>query len=256
MVDRAWLDGWVERLRAAYPTAVAVLLAGSYARGTAGRKSDVDLQVILPEGDKEYRAYFELRPDGSYRHVSAGIRPLADWHAKSEEAAAWALSLPAQQYHRLLWATPEARTVLGDEPTIRQPAGPVELEDFQEWAAKVRSALDRGDGLALRWAAQQQARLLPAMLCRLNAPVRAGTPFEAVRVALDFSVAPARYREDMLVCLGLTAEGHTDAEVAAAAERLNLGTLRLLRERGADIVAEVDLREALVAGVLEAYAAQ
>ncbi|MBA2362295.1 MAG: nucleotidyltransferase domain-containing protein, partial [Chloroflexia bacterium] len=45
MVDDAFLQAWVERLRAEEPNALAMLVTGSHARGTPDPHSDLDLHV-------------------------------------------------------------------------------------------------------------------------------------------------------------------------------------------------------------------
>ncbi|MGH2388743.1 MAG: nucleotidyltransferase domain-containing protein, partial [Chloroflexota bacterium] len=57
MVDEAFLNQWVARLRTEEPAAVAVLLRGSYARGQAGSHSDLDLTVLAKGSPRvRYRA--------------------------------------------------------------------------------------------------------------------------------------------------------------------------------------------------------
>ena len=125
-----------------------------------------------------------------------------------------------------------------------------------ECAGKVKNALCLGDSLALRRGARCQAELAPSLLWPLNPPVRAQTPSHALRLALDFPVAPPGYRTDMLICLGIDTVGHTDAEVATASARLARGALGLMRAVGGTTVPEPDLREALLAGMLERYLSQ
>jgi predicted nucleotidyltransferase len=52
--------GWVERLRAEEPTALAVVLQGSFARGDPGPFSDVDLRIVTAGPPRlRDRAYLE-----------------------------------------------------------------------------------------------------------------------------------------------------------------------------------------------------
>jgi len=61
VVDERFVDRWAGRLRREVPEAVAVLLGGSHARGDAGPHSDVDFDVLVPEGPRdEGLAWFEV----------------------------------------------------------------------------------------------------------------------------------------------------------------------------------------------------
>lgn len=256
MIDNPWLDEWVERLRGLYPNTVAILLAGSHARSDAGPHSDVDLRVVQSHGETGYPVFFEPTAEGRLRHVSVDLTTLAEWEGEQDEPADWALFLPTEQVERLVWATPEVAARLGPMPTKRQPGGEPQVEDCLEYASKVKNALRVGDSLALRWAAHAQARLTPGLLAALNPPVRAQTAIHALRLALDFPVAPGGYRQAMRVCLGLDDQGHTDAEVAQASRDLAEGVFRLLREHDGAGITEPDLRQALLDGTLERYLSQ
>lgn len=255
-MDAAWWAGWVARLREMIPDAIAILVAGSHARGEAGAYSDVDIRVLQPAGETTYHALFERTPAGRLRHVSVEVTTLAEWAAEVDEPADWALNLPTEQVERVVWATPEAAGRLGTTPVKRQEVGAAELEDFIEWASKARNAHVAGDSLGLRYAAQEQARLAPRLLLPLNEPPRARSSLDALRIALALPVAPQGYRDDMTVCLGLTNLSPTDAEIATASRRLAIGVLALLREGAPDAIPEPDLRAALMDGTLAEYLAQ
>lgn len=256
MIDDHWLATWTEQLRRLYPNTVTILLAGSHARGEAGPHSDVDLRVVQSHGATGYPVFFEPTAEGRLRHVSVDLTTLAEWEEEQDEPADWALFLPTEQVERLVWATAEVAARLGPTPTKRQPAGDPQIEDFLEYASKVKNALRAGDTVALRWAAHGQARLAPGLLAALNPPVRAQTAVHALRLALDFPVAPPGYQQAMRVCLGLDEQGHSDSEVAEASRLLAEGVFRLLREHEGTGIAEADLRQALLDGTLERYLGQ
>jgi predicted nucleotidyltransferase len=50
VVDERFVRRWVERLRAEVPDAVAVFVGGSWPRGDAGPLSDVDFDIVVPDG--------------------------------------------------------------------------------------------------------------------------------------------------------------------------------------------------------------
>jgi hypothetical protein len=134
---------------------------------------------------------------------------------------------------------------------MRRPPASVELEDFVECATKVQRAASAGDHLGARWHAQGLAGYTPRLLRPLN-PERPVTDIrDALRAALDLGVAPPHYREDLQVCLGL--HPTDDRGVVAAARRLALDTLALLRERMPDVDRQPDLALYLADGTLERH---
>lgn len=258
MVDELFLEGWVRRMRVAEPGALAVLVTGSYARGDAGPHSDLDL-LVLTRGEPRapYRAHLAERDDGRLLHVSVGAKEWRDWLGRRARAADWARFLPAREAARVLWAADEVRWRLAD-PTLERPPGSVELEDFVSAVCKAKNAQLRSDELALRLAAQELATLCPSVLRPLNPPAAPRSPYEALHAVLALPVAPPGYREDMLLCLGLSGRA-TDAEaVYAAALRLALGTLALLRPRAEELAGEVEpeLPRFLADGTLERFVEQ
>ena len=52
----------VARLRELEPGAIAVLVGGSYAKGTSDELSDLDLTAILESDAGRYRTWFQARP--------------------------------------------------------------------------------------------------------------------------------------------------------------------------------------------------
>jgi phosphoribosyl-AMP cyclohydrolase len=222
---------WVERLRRDEPRAVAVLCHGSYARGTAEAHSDLDLDVlIMEEPEVGYRSAFQELPDGRLLHATIETRALDAWLAQFAgfpESEEWAFFLPARQVARLLWATPEAASLLVGRVTLELRAAP-QLQDVLEGAAKVRNAAIRNDDLGLRLAAQDMALRCPALLGLLVAPAMVDNRRAALQAALDLPVGLPGYRDDMLVCLGLSGWATSVQDVYLAAIRLATGVLTLL----------------------------
>lgn len=259
MVDEAFITGWVERLREDEPGTVAIVLKGSYARGEAGPYSDLDFDV-LTEGEPRvaYPAYLAAGADGRLVHVSVAAKPLEEWLAQEATPEGWSFGLPAGERLRLLWAADDAVRARVKRCELRHPPGGAELEDVVADLGKARHALAGGDELALRLAAQGLAGLCPSVLRLLNPEVRAGTRYEALLAALDFPVAPPGYREDMLVCLGLTGRATAPEEVYAAARRIVLGVVALLRPHANRLAPHLQphLPRYLADGTLERYLEQ
>ncbi len=245
------LDRVVDCLREVEPAAVGVLATGSYATGRAVLQSDLDVTVLTavpPQGD--YRTWFEPRP-GAPLHVSAGARSLSDWVEEGTTAADWSLGFPTEEAAAWVWTTDAARAVLGGHPVMRRPPASPELEDFLECATKVKRAAQGGDALGARWHAQHLGLYAPRLLRPLNRERRVIDVRDALRAALDMAVAPANYRDNLTLCLGLVQAD--DGEVAAAALRLASSILAFLRIHMPDVHCQPDLPLYLVNGALERH---
>lgn len=259
MIDDAFITARVERLRREVSGAVAILLKGSYARGDPGPFSDLDFDVLTAGGPRStYPAYIVEPAPGRRFHVSVAVRDLAGWLAEADEPQEWAFYLPSEEAVRILWVADDALRARLPDDFLRHPPGEPELEDFVADYGKVKNARRRGDELALRLAAHGLAMLCPSVLRPLNPGARVGTREEALKAALAFPASPPGYRDDMLICLGLSEAATTADDVAHAARRLVLGVLALLRPK-AGVLAHLlpsGLATALSDGTLERYAAQ
>lgn len=244
------IAGAVARLRALEPAAMAVVVGGSYATGTADEESDLDLNAIT-EGEPRvrYRTWFQERSGGRPLHVSAGAVSVEDWLAAGERPRPWALGFPVLYEARYAWATAEARARLGDDPSVRHPPAPPELEDFLEFLVKARRSARRGDGVGLRFFAHQAGLLAPGLLRPLNPERVVRNRRDALEAALTLPLAPEHYHHDLRVCLGLVPV--SNEEVAAATLRLGRELLAVLRERRPDIDPQPDLALYLADGTLQ-----
>ncbi|OFW73370.1 MAG: hypothetical protein A2Y55_12050 [Actinobacteria bacterium RBG_16_68_12] len=248
------LDRVVTRLRELEPTAVAILVTGSYARGTADPTSDLDVRVVThADPSSEYRMWFEDRRGAKPLHVSPSMLSLERFVDERDEPAKWrwALGFPVLDEMRYVWATEDARTILGDPPSrVRRPAPP-ELEDFTEFVTKVQRAAAAGDGAGVRIFAPYAALLAPGLLRSLNDEFVVRDRRDALDAALSLAIAPDHYRDDLAVCLGLVPVG--DDAVAEAALRLGRELLAFLREHKPDVDPQPDIARYLADGTLERH---
>ncbi len=246
------LERVVARLRKLEPSTVAVLVTGSYARGTADEDSDLDVNVLTDgKPSSDYRMWFEERPGQKQLHVSPSVRSLTQSLAERDEPQDWALGFPVLNDVRYVWATDEARTLLGDPPSSVHPPAPPELEDFVEFLTKVRRASSRSHGAGIRAFAREAAVLAPGLLRTLNDDLAVRDRLEALEAALSLRVAPDHYREDFSVCLGLVPA--EDDKVRDAALRLGRQLLAFLRERKPNVDDQPDIAGYLADGTLERH---
>lgn len=229
---------WVERLRREEPHAVAILCHGSYARGEAERHSDLDLDVLFEDNPEvEYRSAFGELPDGRLLHATIENKTLRSWleaFDNPEPSESWAFFLQARLAARLLWATPEARALFENRITLVLPAS-AEFQDFIDDANKVRNAALRGDELGVRLAAQGLALRCPALLGLINEPTTVDSPRTALQAALNLKIVTANYRDDLLLCLGLSGSATSTVDIHDAALRLAFGTLQMLGAHAEEI---------------------
>lgn len=246
--------GW---LRSIVPEAFVILLEGSHARGEAQPGSDIDLRVITGD-DAEYQGYarFEPLPEAGLRHISAFVTPLAEWISERSAPADWAWGLPAVQEAAVLWTHPCAPQEATTPPPYRHPPRRSSLQNLVEYGTKVGRAHRAGDTVGLAVFTRELAREAASLLRQLNPPASARHPSEALRMVLEYEVAPPGYRGDMEVLVGVRpAASATDR--ANAASSLALGTMDLLAVHLPDIeVGRPDLRPWLGDGTLQRYLAQ
>ena len=229
MLDETLLMHLVHQVRAEEPGTLAIVLHGSYARGAAGPHSDVDLEVMLSGTPRaHYQTLLVERTDGRLLHTSISFQPWTEWQHNQHAPASWSFSLPVRQPIRILWANP-AIDQQEIEATYTQPAGGAEAEDFLEYASKVKNAYLVGDELCLRLAAQKLVSVCPSLLGPLNELPPVSNRCEALRTILGFPIAPAHYREDMLVCFGFSGGATESKDVYQSALRLAKGVMELLQ---------------------------
>jgi phosphoribosyl-AMP cyclohydrolase len=248
-LEQTLLERVVGRLLVLEPEATAVLLTGSYAKGTATGTSDLDLMVLTPIPRVGYRTWFEERRAAAPLQVSAGVTTADLWVAKTETPARWSLGFPAISAAVYLRTDEQTRVRLGDDPSLMHPAGEPELEDFVEFVLKAKRCARDGDELGLRLFAQEAASLAPGLLIPLNDDRIVHDRRDALDAARDLAVAPQNYTVDLTTCLGLTSL-EAD-EVNAALGRLGKDLLAFLRSRAPDVDKQPELPRYLADGTLE-----
>jgi hypothetical protein len=241
----------LEKLVSFEPDTVAVLLRGSYATGAATPESDLDLTAITVSVPRTpYRTWFEERAAEPLL-VSVSAKQVRRWLAKNDCPAEWALGFPATDVATYVWATDEARQVLGGDPSTMRPRGVPCIEDFVNTAIKVRRAWRLEDELAVRLYGRETALLAPALLIPLNEERVVTDSRSAMLAALELRVAPEHYRDDFRVAVGL--EPTEAGAVAAAVLRLATELLAFLRERAPEIDPQPEIARYLTDGTFERY---
>jgi phosphoribosyl-AMP cyclohydrolase len=228
MIDEAFIDACVQRIRRELSRAVAIFLVGSIARGDAEPHSDLDFDVLVTEPGDESLTWL-AGDDGRIVCVSVWVRSLAEWQAGEGQAQSWAFGLRCEDVVQLRWAADETWWREVERSRVVHPPAEPELEHVLDALAKVANAHDRGDDPGVRLAAQDLARELPALLAPLN-PDRAAVTSRraALAAALDFDIVPPGYRDDLVTCLGLAGTTATASEVRRAAGRLARGLIDLM----------------------------
>jgi hypothetical protein len=227
----------VDALGAYEPETTAVLVRGSYAKGTADAASDLDLTAITPLPRVRYRMWFD-----DDLHVSADAKTADEWVARGAAPATWSFGLAAREDASYVRTDDGTRAALGDPPSVERPWGDPELEDFVEYVVKVAHA----DATGARLYAHRAAELAPRLLAPLNNVAVVVDRRHAVEVASSFAVAPRGWREDFTEALGVAGD-----DAPAAAVRLARSLLPFLREHAPDVDPQPDVGRYLRDGTLE-----
>ena len=251
-IEPGLLERVVERLVGLEPGAVAILVAGSYAKGVADERSDLDL-IVAREGEPAcpYRMWFEERTGRTPLHVSPSWRTVERCVGERGEPEDWALGFPVHNVTKYVWASEAGRAALGDPPDYVHPAAEPELEDFVEFVGKVLRCTRRGDSIGVRAFAREAAALAPGLLRTLNAETVVRDRREAVEAARSLKVVPENYREDFEITLGLVAAD--DETVERSAVRLGRELLAFLREHNPNADSQPDIARYLADGTLERH---
>jgi hypothetical protein len=248
-LEQALVERVVDRLLAHEPDSTAILVTGSYAKGTAALASDLDLVAITPAPRVAYRTWFEEYGNELPLPVSAAATTFDAWLEKANAPARWSFGFPAINTAAYLWVYAATRPQLGADPSVLHPAAGPELEDFLEFVLKAKRGANKGDELGLRWFAQAAALLAPTLLIPLNRERIVRDRRDALDAALSLAVAPESYPADLTTCLGLNSA--SAAEVRAAVGQLAGRLLAFLREQAPDVDRQPELTRYLADGSLQ-----
>lgn len=245
-----FIERFAGRLREKYPSAVAIVLKGSHARGNAKPWSDIDFDVLIgPEGVEEYRTWIEPVGDRLV-HISAAVESLDAWLADANEPSSWSLGFPTVETTKLLWAIDNEHRSLLDPPHQTHPAHEIEIEDTMEALGKVRNALGRGDHIAVYRNANKLATLIPTMLVPINPPASVSSSREAIDAVLALPNVPDDFAADWLYCMGYV-DNRSPELTFEVANRMFGGVLAMLPVDAA-VIGE-DFARMLADGTLHAY---
>lgn len=253
-LERSVLERVVRRVLDLEPSTMAVLVTGSYGRGSAASDSDLDLKVVTRDSPASpYRMWFEDRAGHQPLHVSPSVRQLDRFLAELAQPATWrwALGFPVRVNAQYAWAASDARALIGEPPsTVLAPAEP-ELEDFVEFLTKVRRSHALSDGIAVRHYAHYAALLAPGLLRTLNREVIVCDRRGAIQAALTLGVTPEHFPEDFATALGVTPAA--DPQVATSALRMGRELLAFLRTKNPNVDPQPDIAGYLIDGTLERH---
>lgn len=248
-----FIQAIMQRLQQEYPSAIAILLKGSHARGEASTWSDIDFDVLVSEPDfEEYRAWIEPWQNRLV-HISTALETADAWERDSSEPSPWSLGLPTIETTKLMWAVDEPTRLRFDHPHKSHPPAEPEIEDTMEALGKIRNAIAKGDTIGVYRNANKMATLLPTMLVPINPTVAVSNSRQAIDAVLAFPNVPTGFAADWCYCMGYV-DQRTPAETLVVAARLFAGVLELVSAH--PDVLDQDFSRMIQDGTLRAYLAQ
>jgi hypothetical protein len=254
---------WVDRLRAEEPAALAVLLQGSFARGDAGRHSDVDLRVVTAGAPRAYHRGYLVEQAGRLVHYAVGARPLDELLVAIGNPEVWPWLEPNYASAVPLWDPHGTLALLRAAVEASRP-GPRpyldglfhELQAMVEEVAKVRNAEDAADYLRGASAAREAGEHAWRVLQRCADPRPLAKQGDGIERALRLGEAIPGYRANLTLCLGLTPDPRPLAALASAALDLADGVVGWLEQNADAVGLPADVRALLADGRLASYLRQ
>ncbi len=259
---RKQLATLVPELLAAEPTALAVLLFGSHARGGAGPFSDIDLRVFTAAAPRQRDRVRITVSEGRLIHWSIGARSVAE---KLEELATLDQWPWAAAHYRDMQPLHDPRDILGlmraaverarPEPVTYATTG-YDLETLMEYLAKLKNAVLAGSDREAFAAAVQVAHFCEKLLRPLNPIGIFASEAEMDEYFRWLPVAPQCWSDDRDRCMAASGAARTPSEVLAAARRMALGTVELVSAAAERLPLPEDVGGYLRDGTIRAYLAR
>ena len=254
------LQALVTELLSAEPSALAVMLFGSYSRGDEGPFSDIDVRVFTAAPPVQRDRVRIVGSDGRPVHWSIGSRTVAEKLTEIADPEQWPWAAAHYQQMRTLHDPLDILTLMRAAVERARP-GPAayaatighDLETLLEYLAKVNNAALVGSTPDAVQAAVKVVHYCERLLRPLN-PVQPFDNEPAVDVYYrELPVAPPNWPADRDFCLGITGLPRTVMDVLFAAQSMALGTAGLLSDHVDELPFPVDVAAALRDGRIHAY---
>lgn len=245
------------------PSARGVLLLGSYAHGTPGPFSDLDLCIVTGQPPVEAeRLRLLQRPEGILP-VSIRARRLEDIAREAADPDAWPELRDIYARARVLSGpdtlVPEIRNRIDDlspDAAALWRTAEHDILSLLEALGKAKNAAARLDPAALLAGTGRAAACAARLLRPLNPPWQALHPARLAAAFATWSVAPPGAEQDAMLCLGQADAASLLSPPLLAALRLGTGTLELLAPHAGRLPLGQDLSDMLVDGRLMLLARQ
>jgi Nucleotidyltransferase domain len=254
------LQALVTELLSAEPSALAVMLFGSYSRGDEGPFSDIDVRVFTAAPPVQRDRVRIVGSDGRPVHWSIGSRTVAEKLTEIADPEQWPWAAAHYQHMRTLHDPLDILTLMRTAVERARPAPAAyavtigyDLETLLEYLAKVKNAALVGSMPDAVQAAVKVVHYCERLLRSLN-PVQ---PFENEPAMEAYfrglPVAPPNWAAERDLCLGVTGLPRTIEDVLCAAQSMALGTAGLLSDHVDELPFPDDVATALRDGRLRAY---
>lgn len=245
------------------PSLQALLLFGSYAHGTEGPFSDLDVGILTRENPTEPdRLRLLPRPEG-FLAVSIHARTPETILREASDPYSWPEIRDIYAGARVIWGQPSVLEHIQTEVARLSPSADRlwgsaqhDLLSLVEALGKAKNAAARLDGTALLAATGRVAEASARLLRPLNPPWSTLHEARLTAIFASWNTVPAGAADDVALCLGHAAGSVNLAPALLAALRITLGTIEILQPHADRLPLEPELRSMLVAGRLDLLARQ
>jgi|GEM_PF-625266 len=245
------------------PSLDALLLFGSYAQGSQGPFSDLDLGIVTRESPTQPdRLRLLPRPEG-FLAVSIHARTLETILREASAPYSWPEIRDIYAGAKVIWGQPSVLEHIQAEVARLSPSADRlwgsaqhDLLSLVEALGKAKNAAARLDGAALLAATGRVAEASARLLRPLNPPWSTLHEARLAAIFASWNTVPAGAADDVALCLGHAAGSVNLAPALLAALRLTLGTIEILQPHADRLPLEPELRSMLLAGRLDLLARQ